>query len=706
MRPAFSFFRTTVAKRILALFLLCALLPVGTLAAFSLWEMSGTLTEQTDQRLHRAAKIINLALLQGLGFLQTEIEVLEKSSDARSGKPSGHFVGLTLFREGSDPRTVIGTPCPFPPMTDSLRAHLGKGFAAIFTKGVPGALSRVYLAASVKKGELGDGILVGEIDPKYLAEIIETAMPLEGDLTVLDSSGAPIYNRKLLTPDLVRRVADELRRKHAGWFEWNREGNPVLATYRSIFLGSFFHADDWTLVFLTSKAWLFAPIRSFTEIFLLVVALALLVTFFLSITQIRRQLSPLDKLTEGTQRIGRGDFDGRVDIRSGDEFEELAVSFNDMAKTIGKEFHALRETGRIVRSLLSGLEREKIVNTILANLTSVVPCAMVALSLMEQDGEGTARTYARGFGTGNPAVAGHHPAVFTPEELRELEMTDDRLIVEERWKFQGLLSPLSEYGAAGFVLLPFCKKQRLAGVLAIGFGPGSKEAPEDMMRARQIADQTAVALSNAGLVEELAAINWGALTALARAVDAKSSWTAGHSERVTVLAMKIGRAMGLPEEEMGNLHRGGLLHDLGKIGVPGAILDKPGKLTDQELAVIKSHPEKGVSILEPISAFRAILPIVGQHHEWVNGRGYPRGLAGDEISLGARILAVADVYEALTTDRPYRPGWHPHRAFSYLEEGAGIQFDPAIVRVFQDVMLATDAGDRIPQGSPVASTGG
>jgi putative nucleotidyltransferase with HDIG domain len=705
VKPAFSFLSGIVARRIFALFLLCALLPIGSLAAFSLWEMSGTLKGQTDQRLHRAAKNINVALLQGLGFLQSEMEVLANSSDDREEKSSVHFLGLTLFREGYDPHTIFGTPCPLPFLTDPLRAHMGKGLAAIFTKGVPGALSRVYMAVSIKRGSFRQGILVGEIDPKYLGEIIESAMPLEGDLTVLDSTGAPLYNLNSLPPDVVRHVTDELRHTHAGWFEWNREGGAVLAAYRSIFMGSFFYTDNWTLVFLASKAWMFAPIRSFIRTFVLIVILTVLLVSLLSIVQIRRSLAPLEKLQEGTRRIGRGNFESRIEVKSGDEFEELSDSFNSMTERLGREFRSLTETSRIVRSVLTGLEKGKIVNTILSKLTSVIPCATVALSLLDPGGEGTARTYAGGPGTGNSVDSRQHPAVFTPEELRELEMTDDSLIVEEGRKFQGLLPPLSENGAIRFVLLPLQNKEGLVGVLAMGYRLGSNEAREDLIRARQIADQVAVALRNAGLVEELAALNLGALTALARAVDAKSSWTAGHSERVTTLSMNIGRAMGLPEEELDLLHRGGLLHDLGKIGVPGAILDKKGKLTDQEFAVIKSHPEKGVSILEPIPAFRAILSIVAQHHEWVNGRGYPRGLAGDEICRGARIVAVADVYEALTTDRPYRPGWHPHRALSYLEEKAGVQFDPEVVKAFKNIILAADGVERFPQEVQISCPG-
>ena len=343
MRPTFSFLRGTVARRLLALFLLCALLPIGSLAAFSLWEMSGTLKEQTDQRLHHAAKNINVAILQGLGFLQSELQVMANSPGGLPEKSTGHFLGLTLFREGYDPHTLFGKPCPPPPLVDTMREHLANGLSTIFVKGIPGALSRVYMASSSKQGAPDRRMLVAEIDPKYLGEILETAMPMEGDLAILDSTSAPLYNLRALPPEVVRRIADELRRVHAGWFEWNREGGAVLVSYRSIFLGSFFLTDSWTLVFITPKAWMFAPLRSFTWMFLLIVVLTVLVVSFLSITQIRRQLSPLGELTEGTRRISRGEFDSRVDIRSGDEFEELASSFNTMTEHLGVQFRALRE---------------------------------------------------------------------------------------------------------------------------------------------------------------------------------------------------------------------------------------------------------------------------------------------------------------------------------------------------------------------------
>ena len=195
------------------------------------------------------------------------------------------------------------------------------------------------------------------------------------------------------------------------------------------------------------------------------------------------------------------------------------------------------------------------------------------------------------------------------------------------------------------------------------------------------------------------------MTALARAVDAKSPWTLGHSERVTALSLAIGREMGLTAKELDMLQRGGLLHDIGKIGIPGSILDKPGKLTREEFAIIQEHPEKGARILEPIPAFQEIIPVVTQHHERFDGKGYPWGLSGEAISLGARILAIADVYDALTSDRPYRVALRPEDAISYVAENAGIQFDPAVARIFLNIISREEATSTFREDRPVSISG-
>lgn len=183
----------------------------------------------------------------------------------------------------------------------------------------------------------------------------------------------------------------------------------------------------------------------------------------------------------------------------------------------------------------------------------------------------------------------------------------------------------------------------------------------------------------ASTIHALEQLDIATLTAFARAIDANSPWTAGHSERVTALALRIAHAMGLPDKGLQIVHRGGLLHDIGKIGTPPAILDKPGKLEGWENEIMQSHVEVGVRILEPIDCFQDLLCVVAQHHERFDGTGYPAGLAGEQISLHARIVAVADAYDALTSDRPYRKGVPPEKAIEILQQNSGTHFDPKVV---------------------------
>ncbi len=152
--------------------------------------------------------------------------------------------------------------------------------------------------------------------------------------------------------------------------------------------------------------------------------------------------------------------------------------------------------------------------------------------------------------------------------------------------------------------------------------------------------------------------------------------------------LNIGEAMKLSDEDIDDLNRGGLLHDIGKLGISPEILDKPGKLTPEERTAMEKHVRLGARILEPISAYSKIIPIVLQHHERFNGKGYPDGLEGESISLSARIFAVADSFEAMTSDRPYRKAFDRNNAIGIIEESAGNDFDPQVVKAFLKVMTS------------------
>jgi putative nucleotidyltransferase with HDIG domain len=192
-------------------------------------------------------------------------------------------------------------------------------------------------------------------------------------------------------------------------------------------------------------------------------------------------------------------------------------------------------------------------------------------------------------------------------------------------------------------------------------------------------DERAQKDAMASTIHALEQLDIATLTAFARAIDANSPWTAGHSERVTALALRIAHVMGLPAKDLQIVNRGGLLHDIGKIGTPPAILDKPGKLEAWENEIMQNHVKVGIRILEPIDCFRDMLCVIAQHHERFDGSGYPAGLAGEQISLHARIVAVADAFDALTSDRPYRKGVPQEKAIEILKENSGTQFDPKVI---------------------------
>jgi riboflavin transporter FmnP len=181
--------------------------------------------------------------------------------------------------------------------------------------------------------------------------------------------------------------------------------------------------------------------------------------------------------------------------------------------------------------------------------------------------------------------------------------------------------------------------------------------------------------------------------ALAEAVDKRDPYTSKHSQRVRLISVDIGREMRVSAGELEALEWGGLLHDVGKIGVPDSVLLKQGKLTREERMIMNAHPVLGAQIIGPVDRLAAELPVIRHHHEWYNGSGYPDRLIGDEIPRLARILHVADAFEAMTADRPYRKALSGEAALSELRKFAGVQFDPEVVDAFVRTKWAADTRD-------------
>lgn len=195
--------------------------------------------------------------------------------------------------------------------------------------------------------------------------------------------------------------------------------------------------------------------------------------------------------------------------------------------------------------------------------------------------------------------------------------------------------------------------------------------------------EAAAAIRKAQLYEEISTLFMHTVKALASAVDAKDPYTYGHSNRVARFTAAICAALGMGRKEARQAELAAILHDIGKIGTPESILQKPGRLDSLEMQKIREHPAKGAQILAHISELRDVITWIRHHHEWYDGEGYPDRLSGDEIPLQSRIIAVADTFDAMTSDRPYRKGMSETVALRIMEESSGSQFDPRIIEIFK-----------------------
>jgi len=237
--------------------------------------------------------------------------------------------------------------------------------------------------------------------------------------------------------------------------------------------------------------------------------------------------------------------------------------------------------------------------------------------------------------------------------------------------------------------VPLIAKAQVKGVLE-GFHRRAVAPAEEWLDLLDtLAGQGALAIDNAQLFEgaqrsnlELTLAYDATIEGWARALDLRDRETEDHTRRVTETTLRLARMLGVPAEEMVHVRRGAVLHDIGKMGVPDAILLKPGPLSEEEWAVMRRHPQLAYELLWPIPFLRPALDIPYAHHERWDGSGYPRGLKGEAIPLAARIFAVVDVFDALTSPRPYRPAWSREQALAYIREQAGRQFDPRVVEAF------------------------
>lgn len=273
-------------------------------------------------------------------------------------------------------------------------------------------------------------------------------------------------------------------------------------------------------------------------------------------------------------------------------------------------------------------------------------------------------------------------------EHRQSEIIND---VQNDPRFFRDADKRSGFTTKNMICLPIlAKEDKLLGVLqAINKKEGQFDE-YDLELLKALCSQIAISIENAKLYDELKETLYAVILALADTIEKRDPYTGGHTKRVMDYSILIGQALGLTKEEMEYLRLAAVLHDIGKIGIRDAVLLKEGKLTDEEFKIIQNHTTYGAEILSHIKQLKEVIPGVLYHHEKFDGTGYPHGLKGDEIPLIAQIIAVADTYDAMTTDRPYRKGLSKEVALEELQKFAGRQFAPKVVEAFVKIMTEED----------------
>ncbi len=373
------------------------------------------------------------------------------------------------------------------------------------------------------------------------------------------------------------------------------------------------------------------------------------------------------------------------------ELEAANKQIEMMVKDIeNKNYHLEKVVDRlkilykISTSLTTVVDSDEVIRMIVEKSASIMKAKIASLMLVDKEKNELYIKYAIGL---RPELINIRVSMensisgWVAREGKPLIVKD--IEVDERFKRVNRAT----YESKSLISSPVIIKGEVVGVLNVNNKiDGGIFTEDELELLNTLAGQTAISLENAKLYADLQKNYFDTIRALVNAIEAKDKYTRGHSERVTCYSLEIGKRLNLNSKQMEALQHAAILHDIGKIGTDLGILHKNGMLTNDEFEVIKEHPIVGSQIIEPISFLSNVKRIVTEHHERYDGKGYPHGKKGEELSLEARIIAITDAYDAMTSDRPYRKAMKSEDAIAELKRCAGTQFDPKLVDIFIDIL--------------------
>jgi putative nucleotidyltransferase with HDIG domain len=334
---------------------------------------------------------------------------------------------------------------------------------------------------------------------------------------------------------------------------------------------------------------------------------------------------------------------------------------------------------------------DEVANEMLKQATSRVKCKAGRLVLVEESGNYQQRLFAQ------------KDSVIPQSAINYLGQEDTATLCLTKPVTQIVNDPfnIDESTALTQLHVPVCLKETPIGVLSLFRLLSSPFKASDKKIAEMLARQTAGKLESSRLYAKLESLFMDSIKMLVECIDARDTYTSGHSSRVSIYSVFLAREIGLAEDQIKTVEVGALLHDVGKIRIRDHILNKPGRLTDEERQIIQQHPEFGMRIVDHIKQLHNTVPCIYCHHEYYDGKGYPRGLGGEDIPLMGRIVTIADTFDAMTSTRPYRKALSQKQAYDEIMRFRGIQFDPHLAEAFGEAILRGEFDKYIENTDPI-----
>jgi len=459
---------------------------------------------------------------------------------------------------------------------------------------------------------------------------------------------------------------------------------------------------------ITLALWLYAGASpdkagSLLNGFAVIAVINIALVSFNAFMAIKKTHKPLRDLTLAAEQIAAGKLDIPVKHKTGDATESLAQAVESIRETMSNSFDALREyvtelqervaelkfLTKVDEAILAGRQLDSIFDLITEEICDIAGADFSCITAIDNYGHIKTKS-VYGFDQrerrllengliGRTADSSTCPSISLGQSVIIGDISSSGLS-------NGIKEIYSRIGVKSMLAAPLISEDKSIGSIITWYKDRKNFTDEEVERFMLFADQTSVAIKSASLVGGMRSLNIEVMRALANAIDARDTYTANHSDRVSRFAVALAQELHLSEDEVQTVEYAGLLHDIGKIGIEESILNKPDSLTEEEMEIMKRHAIMSADIIKPIEFLKDVAPIVLYHHERYDGKGYPYGIAGDKIPFGARILAVADSLEAMTSTRPYRPEMSLREGSRRLSAGSGTQFDPTVVEAMIKVV--------------------